>query len=79
MYAYSHNPFPAPTDGVQKKVGVLSKETATGPFVDDWRQVFGEAAKDLEEFEISTALSSAAFSTKDEAELVRHTDWVTRC
>ncbi|KAL6810817.1 FACT complex subunit domain-containing protein [Trichoderma sp. SZMC 28013] len=52
-----------------KKVGVISKDTSKGPFVDEWKKVFGEHCKDVEEVDISTALSTHAFSIKDESEL----------
>ncbi|KUI61029.1 FACT complex subunit SPT16 [Cytospora mali] len=52
-----------------KKVGVLSKDASKGPFVDEWKEVFAENCKDVEEVDITQALSSAAFSAKDEAEL----------
>ena len=46
------------------------KDTSTGPFVDDWRKAFGDISKDVEEVDISVALSAAALSAKDENELV---------
>ncbi|OPB39502.1 FACT complex subunit SPT16 [Trichoderma guizhouense] len=52
-----------------KKVGVISKDTSKGPFVDEWKKVFGEHCKEVEEVDISTALSTHAFSIKDESEL----------
>ncbi|KAK0762816.1 hypothetical protein N5P37_001329 [Trichoderma harzianum] len=52
-----------------KKVGVISKDTSKGPFVDEWKKVFAEHCKDVEEVDISTALSTHAFSIKDESEL----------
>lgn len=58
------------TDIVQKKVGVLSKDTSAGPFADDWKKAFGDTSKEVEEVDISTALSAAAFAVKDENELV---------
>jgi nucleosome binding factor SPN SPT16 subunit len=56
---------------LQKKVGTIPKDTSAGPFADEWRAAFGEASKDVEEVDISPALSSAALSVKDENELVR--------
>ncbi|PKY02396.1 transcription elongation complex subunit [Aspergillus campestris IBT 28561] len=56
--------------GAGKRVGVLPKDTTTGPFAEDWKQTFKEASKELEEIDISPALSSAAFSIKDTDELV---------
>lgn len=40
-----------------------------GPFVDEWKKAFAEHCKDVSEVDITPALSSAAFSVKDEAEL----------
>lgn len=57
----------APTQ--QNKVGLLPKDTSKGPFVEEWKKIFGEICKDVEEFDISLALSNACFATKDEAEL----------
>lgn len=56
---------------LQKKVGTIAKDTSSGPFADDWRAAFGEASKDLEEVDVTAALSIAALSVKDENELVR--------
>jgi len=56
---------------LQKKVGTIPKDTSSGPFADEWRAAFGEVSKDVEEVDISPALSSAALSVKDENELVR--------
>ena len=53
----------------QKKVGVLAKDTSKGPFIDEWKKCFSENCKDVEEVDVAQALSSAAFSVKDEAEL----------
>ncbi|KAE8348222.1 FACT complex subunit spt16 [Aspergillus coremiiformis] len=53
-----------------KKVGVLPKDTAAGPFAEEWRRSFASIAQDVEEVDISPALSSAAFSVKDTDELV---------
>ena len=52
-----------------KKVGTLSKPEPIGPFTDDWRKAFGDISKDVEEVDIAPALSTAAFSVKDENEL----------
>lgn len=54
---------------MQKKVGVLTKDTSRGPFVDEWKKLFSDKCADAEEVDISVALSTAAFSVKDEAEL----------
>ncbi|KAA8647532.1 chromatin-remodeling protein SPT16 [Aspergillus tanneri] len=53
-----------------KKVGVLPKDTATGPFAEDWKSAFANISQDIEEVDISSALSSTAFSIKDTDELV---------
>ncbi|KAI9729207.1 MAG: FACT complex subunit spt16 [Cirrosporium novae-zelandiae] len=52
-----------------KKVGILAKDTSSGPFADEWKKAFGEISKDVEEVDISAALSTAALSVKDESEL----------
>ncbi|KAI1497824.1 FACT complex subunit spt-16 [Biscogniauxia marginata] len=52
-----------------KKVGVLTKDTSRGPFVEEWKKVFSEKCKDVEEVDVAVALSTAAFSVKDETEL----------
>ncbi len=54
---------------LQKKVGVLTKDTSRGPFIDEWKKTFASSCKDIEEVDIATALSAGAFSVKDEAEL----------
>ncbi|TLD21546.1 hypothetical protein PspLS_09193 [Pyricularia sp. CBS 133598] len=51
------------------KVGVLTKDASKGPFVEEWKKVYTEHCKEVEEVDVAQALSSAAFSTKDEAEL----------
>lgn len=55
---------------LQKKVGTLPKDNAQGPFAEDWKRTFGEELKDVEEVDISPALSAAAFSIKGQEELV---------
>ncbi|KAL1879915.1 hypothetical protein VTK73DRAFT_6727 [Phialemonium thermophilum] len=52
-----------------KKVGVIAKDTSKGPFVDEWKRIFSENCKDVEEVDISFALSAGALSVKDETEL----------
>ena len=54
----------------QKKVGTIAKDNSAGPFADEWKTAFSDISKDVEEFDISTALSSAALAVKDENELV---------
>ena len=55
---------------MQKKVGTIPKDSSTGPFADEWKKALGDILKDVEEVDISLALSSAAFAVKDENELV---------
>jgi nucleosome binding factor SPN SPT16 subunit len=50
-------------------VGVLTKDTSNGPFIDEWKKTFANNCKDVEEVDIAQALSAGAFSVKDEAEL----------
>lgn len=60
------------TDAIKaagKKVGVLTKDTSSGPFIDEWKKIYADNCKDVEQVEIAPALSTAAFSVKDEAEL----------
>jgi hypothetical protein len=57
--------------GLQKKLGVLLKDTSTGPFIDEWKKVYTEISDKVEEVDIAPALSSAALAVKDENELVR--------
>ena len=59
---------------MQKKVGTIAKDTSTGPFAEDWKKSFGDISKDVEEVDISSALSAAALSVKDENELVSVAD-----
>ncbi|KAJ5105144.1 hypothetical protein NUU61_002491 [Penicillium alfredii] len=56
--------------GAGAKVGTLPKDNASGPFADEWRRAFADASKEMEEVDITPALSSAAFSIKDPEELV---------
>ncbi|KAL9116981.1 MAG: hypothetical protein Q9187_006488, partial [Circinaria calcarea] len=51
------------------KVGTIAKDTSSGPFADEWRKAFSEHSKELEEVDISNALSAAALSVQDENEL----------
>ncbi|KAJ9651088.1 FACT complex subunit spt16 [Neophaeococcomyces mojaviensis] len=51
-----------------KKCGTLPKIETTGPFADEWKKVFSETSKDVEETDISPGLSQA-MSIKDEEEL----------
>jgi Xaa-Pro aminopeptidase len=47
----------------------LPKNTASGPFADEWKRAFAEISKEVEEVDIAPALS-AAFAIKDSDELV---------
>ncbi len=58
---------------LQKKIGILPKDTANGPFIDEWKRVYGDISKQVEEVDIASALSAAALAVKDENELVRLT------
>ena len=51
-------------------MGTIAKDTSNGPFIDEWKKAFGEISKDVEEIDITTALSAAALAIKDENELV---------
>ncbi|KAL6720111.1 FACT complex subunit spt16 [Lecanora helva] len=55
--------------GAGKKVGTISKDSTAGPFADEWKKAFGDISKEVEEVDISLALSSAALAVKDENEL----------
>ncbi|KJZ78273.1 FACT complex subunit SPT16 [Hirsutella minnesotensis 3608] len=52
-----------------EKVGTLTKEVSKGPFVDEWKKLFADQCKGVEEVDIASALSTHAFSVKDESEL----------
>jgi nucleosome binding factor SPN SPT16 subunit len=49
------------------------KDPATGSFVEEWKKVLADEAKDIEQVDISVGLSTAALAVKDEKELVRNT------
>ncbi|EMC97887.1 hypothetical protein BAUCODRAFT_406868 [Baudoinia panamericana UAMH 10762] len=51
-----------------KKVGVITKDLSGGPFVQEWKTAFADISKDVEEVDISPALSSV-MAVKDENEL----------
>ena len=55
---------------IQKKVGIIPKDPSAGPFADEWKKAYGDITKEVEEVDISLALSGAAFAVKDENELV---------
>ncbi|GKZ28164.1 FACT complex subunit spt16, partial [Aspergillus brasiliensis] len=50
------------------KVGVLPKDTTAGPFAEDWKKVYTTLSNEIEEVDISPALS-ATLSVKDTDEL----------
>ena len=51
-------------------MGTIAKDTSVGPFIDEWKKAFDEISKDVEEVDISPAISAGALSVKDENELV---------
>ncbi|ATY64834.1 transcription elongation complex subunit [Cordyceps militaris CM01] len=51
------------------KVGTIARDTSKGPFIDEWKKVLAESCKDVEQIDASVALSTYAFSVKDENEL----------
>ncbi|KAI4733388.1 FACT complex protein [Aureobasidium sp. EXF-12298] len=51
-----------------KKVGIISKDPSSGPFIKEWKDSFANISKDVEEVDITPAIS-AALSIKDEKEL----------
>jgi len=48
----------------------LPKDTSSGPFINEWKKVYGDISKDVEEVDVAPALSAAALAIKDENELV---------
>ena len=60
-------------------MGTIAKDASAGPFADEWKRAFGDISKEVEEFDISLALSSAAFAVKDENELVGVPEHRTSC
>ena len=56
--------------GLQKKVGILPKDTSNGPFIDEWKKTYADISNKVEEVDIAPALSAAALAVKDENELV---------
>ena len=50
------------------KVGIVAKDSSSGPFITEWKNAFSELSKDVEEVDITPAIS-AALSVKDEKEL----------
>lgn len=55
-------------------MGTIAKDTSNGPFVEEWKKAFSEISKDVEETDITTALSAAALAIKDENELVSYSN-----
>jgi len=53
-------------------VGVITKDTATGPFAEEWKTTMEGISKDIEQVDLAFILSNAALAVKDEKELVRH-------
>lgn len=51
---------------------MLPKVPCIGPFADEWKRAFAEISEEVEEVDISQALSLTAFSVKDTDELVSH-------
>lgn len=52
-----------------KKVGVITKDTATGPFAEEWKATMEGISKDIEQVDLAFILSNAALAVKDEKEL----------
>lgn len=53
-----------------KKVGAIAKDSAQGPFVNDWRKVYPSEVEGVEEVDVTPAFS-AFLAIKDDTELVR--------
>ena len=51
-------------------MGTIAKDTSVGPFIEEWKKAFEDISKDVEEVDITPALSAAALAVKDENELV---------
>ena len=49
-----------------KRVGVIQKDSATGPIPEEWNAAFKKQADDLTEVDVSPALSDVALSVQDE-------------
>ncbi|KAL9056301.1 MAG: hypothetical protein Q9162_002992 [Coniocarpon cinnabarinum] len=52
-----------------KKVAVLNKVPASGPFADEWKQAYDKVKPEIEEVEAGPSISSAALTVKSENEL----------
>lgn len=57
-----------------KKVGVIAKDSAQGPFANDWKKAYPSECEGVEEVDVSSAFS-AFLAIKDDAELV----WRSNC
>ena len=55
---------------MQNKVGIFANEPQSGAFADEWNTAWAPYKKDVEEVDITVAISAAALSVKDENELV---------
>lgn len=53
-----------------KKVGAIAKDSAQGPFVNDWKKVYPSEVEGVEEVDVTPAFS-AFLAIKDDAELVK--------
>ncbi|KAF1344690.1 transcription elongation complex subunit [Delphinella strobiligena] len=51
-----------------KKVGTVAKDSSSGPFITEWKNSFSEISKEVDEVDITPAISST-LSVKDEKEL----------
>jgi nucleosome binding factor SPN SPT16 subunit len=51
----------------------MTKDSATGPFAEEWKTALEGISKDTEQVDLGPILSNAALATKDEKELVRVT------
>ena len=51
-------------------MGVITKDTATGPFAEEWKTTMEGISKDVEQVDLAFILSNAALAVKDEKELV---------
>ena len=52
-----------------KKVAVLNKVPASGPFADEWKQSYDKIKPEVEEVEAAPGISSGALTVKSETEL----------
>jgi nucleosome binding factor SPN SPT16 subunit len=42
--------------GAGKKVGTIARSEATGPFADEWRKIYGDLGKEIEELDSTYTL-----------------------